>query len=218
MSATAYTLHSLAVDAVEAGDAISAQLYDTGLVIVEQALPMELITSLAVLAKQRQSQFQAAGIGRGQQHHQNLSVRGDHIQWLDADVPPLVAYFDGMEQLRQSINRHLTLGLFDYECHFAHYPPGAFYKTHRDAFAGQASRRLSTILYLNDNWQAEEGGELVVYADEPSVAESHPTELIRVLPQAGRLVLFLSERFPHEVLPATRARYSLTGWFRVNPL
>jgi SM-20-related protein len=30
------------------------------------------------------------------------------------------------------------------------------------------------------------------------------------------VVIFLSERIPHEVLPATRDRYSIAGWFRVN--
>jgi SM-20-related protein len=35
-----------------------------------------------------------------------------------------------------------------------------------------------------------------------------------VLPQGGRLLTFLSERFEHEVLPAHRERISLTGWFR----
>ena len=34
------------------------------------------------------------------------------------------------------------------------------------------------------------------------------------LPQAGTLALFLSADMPHEVLPATRERLSLTGWFR----
>lgn len=33
----------------------------------------------------------------------------------------------------------------------------------------------------------------------------------------GTLVVFLSEEFEHEVLPAKRDRYSIAGWFRVNP-
>jgi len=27
-------------------------------------------------------------------------------------------------------------------------------------------------------------------------------------------VIFLSERFPHEVLPAKKKRHSIAGWFR----
>ena len=34
-----------------------------------------------------------------------------------------------------------------------------------------------------------------------------------VLPQGGRLVAFLSDRFEHEVLPARRDRLSFTGWY-----
>ena len=35
-----------------------------------------------------------------------------------------------------------------------------------------------------------------------------------VLPVGGCLVVFLSGEIPHEVMPATRDRLSLTGWFR----
>ena len=115
-----------------------------------------------------------------------------------------------MEQLRLRLNRELFLGLFDYECHYAHYPKGAFYKKHVDAFKGESNRRLSTILYLNPQWQPQDGGELVIYDVDGT------TELATVLPVFGSMVIFLSEEFPHEVLTARRSRYSLTGWFRVN--
>lgn len=35
-----------------------------------------------------------------------------------------------------------------------------------------------------------------------------------VLPTGGCLVVFMSGEVPHEVMPATRDRLSLTGWFR----
>ncbi|MFP5505881.1 MAG: 2OG-Fe(II) oxygenase, partial [Gammaproteobacteria bacterium] len=41
-------------------------------------------------------------------------------------------------------------------------------------------------------------------------------ESIDVLPQGGTFVCFLSDRFHHEVLPATRERMSVTGWFKVR--
>ena len=37
-----------------------------------------------------------------------------------------------------------------------------------------------------------------------------------VTPSFGTIVVFLSEEFPHEVLPAKRDRYSIAGWFRLN--
>ncbi len=38
-----------------------------------------------------------------------------------------------------------------------------------------------------------------------------------VAPIGGRLVIFRSDQFEHEVLPARRERLSFTGWFRRRP-
>jgi SM-20-related protein len=35
-----------------------------------------------------------------------------------------------------------------------------------------------------------------------------------VLPVGGRLVVFLSEEIPHEVMPTLKERISITGWLR----
>ena len=61
-------------------------------------------------------------------------------------------------------------------------------------------------LFSAFGWQAEHGGALRLY-----LADGREDD---VLPQAGTLALFLSSEMPHEVLPATRERLSLTGWFR----
>jgi SM-20-related protein len=58
--------------------------------------------------------------------------------------------------------------LFDYECHFARYGEGAFYKKHLDAFktpeeSHLPKRLLSSVLYLNRDWGNEDGGELLLY-------------------------------------------------------
>ncbi|MOA08544.1 hypothetical protein D3C78_1283200 [compost metagenome] len=65
---------------------------------------------------------------------------------------------------------------------------------------------MSAVFYLNADWQAEQGGALRMYL--PGGEERD------VLPLAGTLVVFLSADLPHAVLPATRERLSLTGWFR----
>jgi SM-20-related protein len=49
---------------------------------------------------------------------------------------------------------------------------------------------------------------LRLYLGEP---EAEPYE--DVLPLGGTLVAFLSARFHHEVLPFSRERLSVTGWF-----
>jgi len=115
-----------------------------------------------------------------------------------------------MEYFREGMNLRLFLGLFDYECHYAYYDAGAFYKKHVDAFRGSNTRILSTVLYLNPDWTPDDGGELVMYTpDGQSVIDT-------IAPRFDRLVVFLSEEFPHEVLPTKVSRYSLTGWFRKN--
>jgi len=80
---------------------------------------------------------------------------------------------------------------------------GTFYKRHLDQFKKDDHRKLSVICYLNKNWKASEGGQLRIYV---SGAE------LDILPVAGRFVCFRSDQLEHEVLPATRERWSLTGW------
>jgi SM-20-related protein len=107
------------------------------------------------------------------------------------------------------LNRELTLGLFELEFHFARYAPGRGYERHLDQLAGSDARVLSWALYLNDDWRAGEGGGLRLYTQ----GQARPP-FLEFPPRGGRLMVFLSERFEHEVLPATRERLSITGWFR----
>ncbi|MFO6424403.1 2OG-Fe(II) oxygenase [Motilimonas sp. KMU-193] len=160
------------------------------------------------------SAFNSAGIGRQQDHIQNEFVRRDEIHWIDGNTAAEQAWLDWNKALQNYLNKRLFLGLFSYESHFAHYRPGAFYKKHVDAFRGEANRVLTTVFYLNPNWTTEDGGELVIY---PEHSNEGATDIIaKVMPTFGTMVLFLSEEFPHEVLPAKRDRYSIAGWFRVN--
>ena len=100
--------------------------------------------------------------------------------------------------------------MFSFESHFAHYAEGDFYKRHLDAFRGECNRVLSVVVYLNQNWQPDDGGELVIQVSD--IEE----DVIKVTPAFGTMVVFLSEQFPHEVLPARCDRYSIAGWFRLN--
>ncbi|MAA62167.1 MAG: proline hydroxylase [Idiomarina sp.] len=150
-----------------------------------------------------------AGIGRQQNQTINTMVRNDRIYWLTSEEPRHKDYLSIMDELRHEFNRELFLGLFDYECHLAHYPKGAFYKKHLDAFKGRSNRVLTTVFYLNPEWQETDGGQLVIYGDKGQVLET-------VLPKQGRLVVFLSDRFVHEVQRSERDRFSITGWFRIN--
>ncbi|MCT7360481.1 2OG-Fe(II) oxygenase [Thalassolituus pacificus] len=193
-------------------ESLATDLQTQGYAITHDALPLLMSSGLLNrVVRLQHGDFTAAGTGRQQQHQLNQFVRRDKIRWLSNDDPAEAAWLDYMAELQRYMNRRLYLGLFSYEGHFAHYQPGDFYKKHMDAFKGQANRVLTTVLYLNPNWEVQDGGELVIYQ-----AENHEQELLRVSPRFGTLVTFLSEDYPHEVLPAKRDRYSIAGWFRLN--
>ncbi|WP_033727392.1 2OG-Fe(II) oxygenase [Pseudomonas cremoricolorata] len=171
-------------------------------------LPGELIRALAGECRRRsaEGELEPAAIGRGDAQTIREAIRGDRIQWIEpGDADCCDRYLEVMDGLRQTINRELFLGLEDFECHFALYPPGAFYRRHLDRFQDDDRRMVSAVLYLNEDWQAGQGGELRMYLREGE----HD-----VPPQAASLVVFLSGDVAHEVLPASRDRLSLTGWFR----
>ncbi|WP_404401154.1 2OG-Fe(II) oxygenase [Idiomarina seosinensis] len=191
-------------------DDIVNQLSDDGYCIIPNFLQAPFAARLHQYANAIPSQFwSTAAVGRAQQQTINTMVRNDRIRWLTDEHEPESAYLAIMDELRIWLNRQLFLGLFDYECHFAHYPSGAFYKKHLDAFKGRSNRRLTTVMYLNENWQDEHGGQLVIYGERGQV-------LKQVKPERGTLVVFLSDKFVHEVLPSFRDRLSITGWFRLN--
>ncbi len=193
-------------------DQVADALAGPGFIILDQPLPGPLTQGLIDNLQYQQTALKPAGVGRQGDYQLNQNIRGDAIQWLEPGDPAVTEFLHWMDKLRQGINQRLFLGLFDYECHYAVYRPGAFYQKHRDAFRGNPGRKLSTVLYLNPGWDPVAGGELVLYD------EAGEEQLIRVAPECGKLVIFLSEDFPHEVLPATQLRQSIAGWFRIKPL
>ncbi len=190
---------------------IAAALKQSGYVILNDVFSVAQLQSLFIDIKKTDSEdFQAAGIGREQARQLNPFVRRDRIRWLDMEMPTTQFYLQWAERLRVHLNRVLYLGLFDYEMSLFALPAGCFLQKAPGYVQGNSSRRLSSILYLNPTWQQGDGGELVLYStDDSDVLEA-------VSPTFGKMVLFLSEEFPHEVLPTRCSRYSLTGWFRIN--
>ncbi|WP_223456592.1 MULTISPECIES: 2OG-Fe(II) oxygenase [unclassified Pseudomonas] len=172
-------------------------------------LPLDLTQALAAECRKRavEGELAPAAVGRGPSSEIREGIRGDHIQWIDpGQAEACDSYLNLMDSLREAINRGLFLGLEDFESHFAMYPPGAFYLKHVDRFRDDDRRMVSAVVYLNDGWLPEHGGQLRMYLDNDRVQD--------VQPIGGCLVVFLSAEVPHEVLPATRDRLSLTGWFR----
>ncbi|EJG1818916.1 2OG-Fe(II) oxygenase [Vibrio parahaemolyticus] len=154
--------------------------------------------------------WKKARIGRNDDVTRIESIRSDKIQWLKPAMgQPIANYLSKMEEIRQEVNRHFFLGLFEYEAHFAKYEKGDFYQKHLDCFKGNENRRLTTVFYMNESWSEEDAGELVVY-------DLNDKEIATIPPRGGRLLVFLSEQFPHEVLRTNAERFSIAGWFRIN--
>lgn len=195
-------------------DLIASQLRSAGWCLVPAAWPQPLVAALRNDLLARRTELSPAGVGRGGERV--ATVRRDCTHWLDGGSAPQRELLAEMEALRQGLNRELLLGLFDFEAHYALYPAGGYYRRHRDAFRPAdgivrtgSNRILSTVHYLNDDWQPGDGGELVLW-------DSDDREVARLAPHAGTALFFLSEEFPHEVLPARRERLSVAGWFRTN--
>jgi SM-20-related protein len=66
---------------------------------------------------------------------------------------------------------------------------------------------VTAIYYANPDWQADDGGALRLHLDG---------ELVDVEPRLDRLLVFLSERVEHEVLPARSVRRAVTAWYRAR--
>lgn len=178
--------------------------------VIPDFLPEPLVVALAETARCRDAagEFRAARIGRGVGRVSRGDIRGDRTLWLDdqAHDPAERTLAQVLERLRVALNKSTFLGLISFEGHYALYPPGACYRRHRDRFRDDDTRVLSCVLYLNAAWTAADGGALRIYLPRNQSSD--------VLPVGGTLVCFLSDRFEHEVLPATRERLSIAGWFR----
>ena len=199
------------------------QITDRGYCVIDNFLNPSIIDTLAseILALENRALLHAANTGRAQTTV-NTKLRGDSIYWLNESEasPAQQTYFDEMDHLRSGLNQHLYLGLDILESHLALYPIGASYQKHLDRFkannnAKLPQRQISCILYLNKDWLEEDGGYLRLYlnADDATDGIVATASSLDIAPIAGRLVMFLSDTFYHEVLPANRARMSLTGWF-----
>jgi len=199
------------------------QITDYGYCVMDDFIRPSVIAALAneIAVLNNRALLRIANTGRAQTAV-NTKLRGDSIYWLNEDdaSPAQQTYFTKMELLRNGLNRHLYLGLDILESHLALYPIGAGYQKHLDRFKVNDNsllpqRQISCILYLNKDWMIEDGGYLRLYLNAVTAQDGMITEAseLDIAPIGGRLVMFLSDTFYHEVLPASRDRMSLTAWF-----
>lgn len=187
-------------------DTIADGLAEHGYAVADQFLSQQEVNEILVAGNfQSQSDFKKAGIGNKQSLQIQEAIRGDYIKWLDKHESPeaIRIYLNRLQELVQFLNQALFLSLKDFEVHMTVYPEGSYYKRHLDQFKKDDHRKLSVILYLNNGWNEEHGGQLRMYLRDQTKD---------FLPLAGRLVIFRSDEIEHEVLPATRERLSITGW------
>jgi SM-20-related protein len=153
-------------------------------------------------------EFRAAAVGLGSTSAVRPEVRGDQICWLEVTdepaAPAEVAAIALLEALRVGLNRELMLGLETRELHYASYGAGRGYVRHLDRSPRGVERVVTVVLYLNEAWCGDDGGELVIAADDGDRV---------IAPVGGTLVVFSSARLEHEVRVSRRERLSLTGWF-----
>ena len=192
---------------------IVQEISQTGYAIIDDFIDADLVKSLAQHAQslKQTGTMKKATTGLNRDTHQEF--RGDFIYWIEATdaSPEEHSYLTFMDELKDAINQAFFLGLFELESHFAVYPAGAGYKKHLDQFVGTEDRKITCILYLNEDWQESDGGQLRMY-----LSPTETKQFIDISPQGGRLVVFVSSDFLHEVLPAKRERISITGWLRTR--
>lgn len=180
----------------------------TGLLIIDDFLEEHLVREALAEAKHWQAKeaFGQAGIGNLNKLLIKENYRSDKIKWINTEacLPATKVYLTILEGLMQQISREFFLSLKDYECMYAIYPKGSFYKKHKDQFEQQAHRIISVVLYLNEDWTEEHGGQLHIDKEEG-------TQVVE--PIFNRLVFFRSELW-HEVVTCHAERYSITGWMK----
>ncbi len=197
---------------------IADELKAKGMSIVPDFISLTLRKELlADLIKTKNNlAFHKAGIGNKENLQIRSEIRQDEIFWLDENSANAVQkkLWKKIHALRKVFNQKLFLGLNIFEGHYAVYPPGGFYKKHFDSFRNDAGRKVTFILYLNENWKEEDGGQLRIHLSDSQFPESQDKKPLDIIPLGGKLVCFLSADFEHEVLKTTKPRYSFGGWFK----
>ena len=177
------------------------QLATAGWVLLTDVLPTALLQALRLASREPQGYRSAQLIADGVQQQ----IRSDATRWLDAKQPVTDDYLKILEALGAYLNPQLFLGIRWAEAHFACYQAGQFYAPHRDNPKNSQVRAISTVFYLNPDWQTDLGGQLRLVDRQGLTHE--------ILPQDNQLVIFDSDLL-HEVCPATQVRYSIAGWLR----
>lgn len=184
---------------------------EQGFVVISDFLDRALVVEAQreIVDLQKQNKFQPAKVGKGEFNQERLDIRSDGTSWWDFQnlTSSQKKIFEKLDEIKNTMNQNFFLGLWEIEGHYAIYQPGAFYKKHLDRFQNDSKRTVSVVLFFNNDWKPEQGGQLVLDLGEKSLA---------IEPKAGTLVCFKSDQIPHQVLETHRQRLSFAGWFKTR--
>lgn len=150
-----------------------------------------------------------SGIGNKQHFQHNNKVRGDIISWINESSEDQfeMVYLKKIQQFISYLNKTCYTAISTYESHYASYEQKSVYKRHLDQFKSDQGRKFSIVLYLNQDWKAEDGGMLSLYPVDKAQVD--------ISPLGGRIVFFRSDEMEHEVHASfTRTRNSIAGWLK----
>ena len=179
-------------------------------VVIDHFLKPEVYSEIRSCFLSKLPSFTKAGIGASGDHTIRHDIRGDYTYWLDrsGDID-LRSFWSLVDETVHVFNRYCYLSLSGYEFHFATYPPGSRYEKHLDQFDNRGNRLITLVIYLNEGWKKEDGGELELFLKNG--------ESLLVEPIETRCVMFKSAEVPHRVLESHKNRYSLSGWLLHQP-
>jgi hypoxia-inducible factor (prolyl hydroxylase) len=169
-----------------------------------------------------------SGVLAGGTTGKNLSyvhekVRGDLVHWMDPTdhgftqmpiymkkvdtlISELGQWCDALTNIKNRSKAMVTV----YPGGGAHYVKHCDNHCHSGDGENCNGRRLTTLLYLNPDWEPGDGGELKIYHPAPRHSETKAV----VSPIGDRLVVFWSDyRVPHEVTHSVKPRYAITLWY-----
>jgi SM-20-related protein len=160
--------------------------------------------------------FHSAKIGESLSSKDKFQdIRNDLTFWIDRTKLPksltgdeskiISNYCVFLDKTLNDLKIFFRMSINSFETHFAVYPKGHYYKRHTDQSKQDNKRIFSFVIYLNSDWKDSDGGNLIGYKNEQKIFDCPP--------KLGTMILFLSS-LEHEVRPANRERYSITGWFR----
>jgi len=217
------------------------ELSTHGYVVINDFLPPDIVKALRddVVSLRSSNKFKIAKIGQDSTNSLNTEIRVAETCFLGEsklqDIPSHARnkLYEILDMVRIDLSGKSIFDINDVngelqkaapaldkslsELLYAYYPKGGFYRRHVDAVSKSASvlRSYSLLLYLHDKWDENDGGYLRIHLDSGGdfLPQGEEPNFVDVKPEGGTLVLFKSDKIPHEVLDTNAERTAVVGWY-----